>query len=50
MKVRKELFKSKTLANGEHPIAIRIHHKKAKLVMTGVSTKAEYWNKEKTCC
>ena len=47
MKVRKELFKSKTLANGEHPIAIRIHHKKAKLVMTGVSTKAEYWNKEK---
>ena len=23
MKVRKELFKSKTLANGEHPIAIR---------------------------
>lgn len=47
MKVRKELFKSKTLTNGEHPIAIRIHHKKAKLVMTGVSTKAEYWNKEK---
>ena len=38
MKVRKELFKSKTLTNGEHPIAIRIHHKKAKLVMTGVST------------
>ncbi|WP_202192701.1 Arm DNA-binding domain-containing protein, partial [Bacteroides uniformis] len=47
MKVRKELFKSKTLANGEHPIAIRIHHKKAKLIMTGVSTKTEYWNKEK---
>lgn len=47
MKVRKELFKSKTLANGENPVVIRIHHGKAKLVMTGVSTKVEYWNKEK---
>lgn len=47
MKVKKELFTSKTLANGEHPVIIRIYHQKTKVISTGVSTKPEYWNKEK---
>lgn len=48
MKVNKELYLSKKLANNEYPIIIRLYHKKTKVVSTGVSTLPEYWNKEKS--
>lgn len=48
MNVKKELFKSKTLKNGEHPVIIRLHHQnKAKVLSTGISAKVINWNKEK---
>lgn len=46
MKITKVLYTSKTLANGEHPIMIRIAHKgKNKYVTTSTSCKASHWSK-----
>jgi len=40
-------YKSKTLANGEHPIMLRVtKDRKVKYVSLGISVKPEYWNFE----
>ena len=46
MKISKVLYTSKTLANGEHPVMIRIANKgKNKYVATSTSCKASHWSK-----
>jgi len=47
MKVTKKLFKSKTLANGEHPIEIKLHHKKTKYYATGASCFPTAWKNDR---
>ena len=43
-------YKSKTLANGEHPLMIRVcKDKKKKYQSLGISIKAEYWNFKDNC-
>lgn len=48
MRISKVLYKSKTLANKEHPVMIRISHKgQKKYVSTTISCKVEHWSKTK---
>ena len=48
MRIAAILYKSNTLASGEHPLMIRVAHKKTKkLVSLGISCPASLWNSEK---
>ena len=45
VKVSVICFKSKVLANGEHPIVLRItENKKGVTKSLGISVKAQHWN------
>lgn len=48
MKIAVVLYKSNTLANGEHPLMVRVTHKKTrKYVSLGISCPPSLWNSEK---
>ncbi|MBD5275710.1 MAG: hypothetical protein HDS37_06370 [Bacteroides sp.] len=46
MKISKCLFTSKVYKNGEHPVMLRIYHKKIKYISTSVTCQAKHWNKK----
>ena len=46
MRISRILYKSKILANGEHPVMIRVAHKgEKKYISTSTSCKANHWSK-----
>ena len=48
MKIAVVLYKSNTLANGEHPLMVRVTHKKTrKYISLGISCPPSLWNPEK---
>lgn len=50
MIISKELFTGKELADGSHPIAIRISHKgRMKRIFTSVSCKKKNWHRSRLC-
>lgn len=45
MKISKCLYTSKVYKNGEHPIMLRVYHKRIKYISTSVTCQAKHWNK-----